>query len=247
MMRWLVRATLMLACLAAGAPSRADTVTLPSDRDNTLYESATGALSNGAGPTLFSGRTNQATNSRRRGLLHFDVASAVPAGSSVTGVTLRLRMSLASTPDPRATALHPVIAGWGEGTSNAGPSGGSGAAATTGDATWLHRFFAATPWTTAGGDFAATASATQSVGAEGTYVWGSSASMVADAQGWLDTPGSNFGWLVLGVETSAGTSKRFDTREAIDPEARPLLTITYVPGGTPARGTTWGRIRAAWR
>ena len=54
----------------------------------------------------------------------------------------------------------------------------------------------------AGGDFSGTASASQSVGAIGQYTW-SSAQMVADVQSWLDTPASNFGWLVLGDESTS--------------------------------------------
>ena len=39
------------------------------------------------------------------------------------------------------------------------------------------------------------------VGAIGQYTW-SSAQMVADVQGWLDNPASNFGWLMLGDEST---------------------------------------------
>jgi hypothetical protein len=41
--------------------------------------------------------------------------------------------------------------------------------------------------------------------------------MVADVQSWLNSPGSNFGWLVLGDESVAGSAKRFDTRESASP------------------------------
>ena len=85
----------------------------------------------------------------------------------------------------------------------------------------LTRFF----WTNEGGDFSATVSASQSVGPIGQYTW-SSAQMVADVQSWLDDPGSNFDWLVLGDESTSATSKRFDTRESASP---PVLTIQYIP------------------
>jgi hypothetical protein len=238
---------LALACLGAAAPAFGDTATVPCDRDNTLYESSTGALSNGAGPTLFAGRTAQISNSRRRGLVHFDVASLVPSGSTISAVTLRMQMSQAASSTSQAVTLQRVAADWGEGTSNAGSSGGSGAASTAGDATWKHRFFSATLWSALGGDFVPAASATCAVGADGPYTWGSTPGMVADVQGWLDAPGSNFGWLVLGGEATVGTAKRFETREATDPAARPALTITFTPGGTPASAATWGRIRAAYR
>jgi len=71
--------------------------------------------------------------------------------------------------------------------------------------------------------------ASQMVGAIGQYTW-SSAQMVADVQGWLDNPATNFGWLMLGDESVFLTAKRFDTRESASP---PVLAITYIPSGTP--------------
>jgi hypothetical protein len=226
--------------------ARADVVTLPCALDNTLYESATGALSNGIGPTMFAGRTAQATNSRRRAVLFFNVAQSVPASATIVAVTLTLSMSQAATPGAQSIELHRVLASWGEGTSDAGPSGGSGAPATTGDATWKHRFFNTTSWSVLGGDFAAAASASQSVAVEGPYVWGSTPGMVADVQAWLSTPAVNQGWLLLGNEAVVSSVKRFETREAVDPLARPVLTITY-DRSTPATATTWGAIRSLYR
>ena len=101
---------------------------------------------------------------------------------------------------------------------------GQGAPATPNDATWRHRFFDSVFWTTQGGDFSVTVSASQSVGDVGQYTW-SSTQMVADVQSWLDNPGSNFGWLVLGDESAPATAKRFDARESASP---PVLTIQYM-------------------
>ena len=61
-----------------------------------------------------------------------------------------------------------------------------------------------------------TVSASQSVGDIGDYTW-SSAQMIADVQSWLDNPAINFGWLVLGDESTSTTTKRFDTRESASP------------------------------
>jgi len=242
-------ATLLLVVLALCAAGRtsADTATIPCDRDNTLYENASGALSNGKGPTMFSGRTNQLSNSRRRALVHFDIASAVPAGSTITAVSLTLNASMVASPAALPVALQKVSANWGEGTSNAGDPGGSGASSTTGDATWNHRFFSTLLWTTPGGDFAAVASAVLPVEDTGTWTWVSTPALVADVQGWLTAPATNFGWLLKGDESIAGTTKRFDTREAIDPLARPSLRVDYTPQGTPAATATWGRIKASYR
>ena len=142
-------------------------------------------------------------------------------------------MSRTPTNTAYVMELHKLLADWGEGTSIAPGEEGDGAPATPNDATWRHRFFDTIFWSTQGGDFSATVSASQSVGAIGQYTW-SSAQMVADVQGWLDNPASNFGWLMLGDESVFLTAKRFDTRESASP---PVLAITYI-GGTPTPTVT---------
>ena len=93
-----------------------------------------------------------------------------------------------------------------------------------GDATWLQRVFRSLAWTTPGGDFAATASANRDVAGLGAYAWQSS-EMAADVQGWLDSPATNFGWILIGDESSNATAKRYDAREST--ATRPTLTVYY--------------------
>jgi hypothetical protein len=216
--------TAILSYSGAGL-ARAATINLTPSKDNTLYEydSAEGDHSNGAGFHFFAGEN--AMGELRRGVLAFDIAGTIPAGSTITAVSLTMNMSM--TPAGALTVeLHKLLADWGEGTSHAPMGEGDGAPATPNDATWRHRFFDSIFWTTQGGDFLATVSASQSVGGVGQYTW-SSAQMVADVQSWLDNPASNFGWLVLGDETAIATAKRFDTRESASP---PMLTIQFIPG-----------------
>ncbi len=209
------------------SPLSTVSTTLGSSQDNTLYEDAGGALSNGAGEYFFVGRT--ATNSIRRGVITFDIAGHIPPGSIIVSATLRLNMSKTITAS-EPVELHRLTASWGEGTSNAlSGGGGLGTAATPGDATWIHRFYSSTLWTTPGGDFVVTASATTTVGSAGFYTWGTTAGMVTDIQAWLDTPATNFGWLLLGNETTTTTAKRFNTKENTDPTTRPALIVEYVP------------------
>jgi hypothetical protein len=207
----------------------ADVVTIGAAKDNTLYQSGTGALSNGKGDQFFSGITAQ--NKIRRALLQFDVAAAVPAGSTIQSVrlTLQLTNTIANTEN---VSLHRALADWGEGASNAPGQEGSGGAATTGDATWIHTFYNGSFWATAGGDYDPSASATLGVAFNGTYTWGSTAAMVADVQTWLDTPGANFGWLIRhDDEVTMSTAKRFASRSHFDTTARPALEIDYTPPG----------------
>jgi hypothetical protein len=192
-------------------------------KDNTLYEfdAVEGDESNALGNHFFAGET--AMGELRRGVLAFDIAGTIPAGSTILGVTLSLNVSRTGSDTPRNVELHTLLADWGEGTSVAPGEEGDGAPATTNDATWRHRFFDTIFWTTEGGDFSGTVSASQPVGAVGVYMW-SSSQMVADVQSWLDNPATNFGWLVLGDESDILTAKRFDTRESASP---PVLTIQY--------------------
>ena len=230
--------------LPAAAPA-AETVVLAAGRDNTLSENANGTLSNGAGTGFFVGRTSQVSGSIRRALLWFDVAAAIPAGATITAV--RLQLSLSQTVAPASNiGAHEVGASWGEGTSDAGPAGGSGAPSQAGDATWKHRFFPGTNWTTLGGDFAAVASATIGVDGPGTYVWGSTPGLVADVQGWIDAPAGNHGWLLRGNEATAPTVNKFESRESTLAALRPALTIEYeLP--VPAETSTWGRVKGDYR
>lgn len=222
------RTTLAWAILAAAsAVAQADVISLFPSADNTLYESATGDVSNGAGAAMFTGRNAQTTNSIRRGLLRFD-PSSIPAGSIITAVTLTLVNSSAN-PGSLIIGVHRAQESWGEGTSLATGAQGSGAPAAPGDATWTHRFFSTTAWSTVGGSFAASPSAQTTVMGTGSYTW-TSLGLVQDVQSWLDAPASNLGWLLRGDETSAGTAKRFSTREELDSSLRPLLTVTYIPG-----------------
>ncbi len=134
----------------------AATISIMPSKDNTLYEydPAEGDHSNGAGFHFFAGENGM--GELRRGVLAFDISGIIPAGSTITAVSLTM----------------------------------SGI---------------------------------------GQYTW-SSTQMVADVQSWLDDPASNFGWLVLGNETTIATAKRFDTRESASP---PMLTIQYRVVATP--------------
>jgi hypothetical protein len=133
-------------------------------KDNTLYvyDPAEGDHSNGAGFHFFAGET--AMSELRRSVLAFDIAASIPPGSTITAVTLSLNMSRTMSDTARTIELHKLLADWGEGTSIAPGEEGDGAPATPNDATWRHRFFDTIFWTTQGGDFSATVSASQSVG-----------------------------------------------------------------------------------
>ncbi|MFZ1863336.1 MAG: multicopper oxidase domain-containing protein [Polyangiales bacterium] len=223
--------TILLVVFGLAPVARADQVTLQATKDNTLYQSATGALSNGAGQHLFAGRTGQSDEeSRRRGLIAFDVTSSIPAGATIDSVSITLYLSRSNKAGTEIVGLHRVLSDWGEGASAASGEEGGGAPAASGDATWLHTFYPNSFWATAGGDFVTTASESIAIGGgKGEQTW-SGPGLVADVQAWVDGAAPDFGWLLVGNETASDTAKRFDSLQNDKVQNRPVLTVDFTPG-----------------
>lgn len=217
----------IFAALAVASVAASDVVTLVPDRDNTLVEDAQGSLSMGQSYHMFAGRVgSNGDGLRRRALVRFDVAAAIPPGATITAVTLKLHMAQSNT-GTQTIHLRRMLADWGEGASFG--FGGGGAPAAPGDATWQHQFWPDDAWSVAGGEFLATSSASKAVGSPGFYTWNSTPTLVADVQGWLDDEATNFGWLVQGNEAQTKTVKKFDSRNTDNPAYVPVLTVTYTP------------------
>jgi hypothetical protein len=229
------------ACVCFSASALAASVTLTADRDNTLFEDANGALSNGSGAFTFAG--TDAGGVTRRTLLHFST-SGLPADAIITGVKLRLVVSQ-TLPTTVIFEVHRLLADWGEGSSNSGgdisSGGGRGAPSTVGDATWLHRFYPSLAWQSAGGEFAPLVSASQSLGGKGVYLW-SGPELNSDVKEWLRDPSTNFGWLIQGGEAATQTARRFNSRENADPATRPQLIIDYTPPASVPLGSGWAKL-----
>jgi hypothetical protein len=220
--------TVLVLTLLLVGPAAAETVAIEANRDATLIEDPDGALANGSGPVFFAGRTNQTQNSVRRALLYFDVAAVVPERAVIERVALTLFMS-PSNPESRRMALYRVQADWGEGSSSA--SGGGGAPSEPGDATWLHTFFDTDFWAHSGGQFIGRVSSRRVVAGSGFYTWESTNHLVQDVRLWKSAPKRNFGWILIGDETTRQTVKSFASREFSDPAFRPILEVTYrLPG-----------------
>ena len=147
-----VPASLTIGSISSEVPL----VSIGPSKDNTLYETPTGSHSNGAGQYFFAGTTSLGV--LRRGVVAFDIDGSIPAGSTISSVSLELHMSR-TVSGPETIELRRLLADWGEGTSRASGEEGGGTAATPGDATWVHRFFDTDTWATPGGDFLPTASA----------------------------------------------------------------------------------------
>ena len=234
-MNFAVARAVALSGVIVGCPSAvAETIALTPVKDNTLFADPAGTVSSGAGPSVFAGRTGPNGGGwKLRALMKFDVAGAIPEGSTITSASLKMTL-VAEHSNGQTVTVHKVLADWGEAGSNG--FGGNGDLAQTGDVTWLQRFYpdTGTNWLTPGGDFIATVSASRIIGPGlTTYTWNSTTQSVADVQSWLDNPATNHGWMLKGNEVSMTTAKKFASREYEIASKRPTLTIIYTPPPPP--------------
>ena len=212
--------------------------------------------SNGGGAGIFVGTTNSMqSDSLRRGLIEFDVASVIPPGATITAVNLTMYLGQASGASGTQTIdLHRLTADWGEGTAGnftTSISGtGTGSAASIGDATWIQRFYQQTNWTAPGavGDFVDTISGSADVAAtvDTPYTWRSTPTLINDVQGWLDHPATNDGWILINhTEGVQQTVKAFYSRDATEKNSveeplpsswHPTLDITFTPAALSPNG-----------
>ena len=82
-------------------------------------------------------------------------------------------------------------------------------------------------WTTPGGDFAATATASVPTGTTNgvTLQW----NVTADVAAFLAGTAPNDGWVVKDVNEGTGSEFRFASRETGTVASRPQLAITFAP------------------
>jgi len=231
--RYLLVYVLFLFCL----PLHAEVIELLPDQDNTLYEDAEGAISNGAGKGLFFGKTGTKggiDELLRRALVRFDL-SEIPSNAVINSVEVSFVINQAPTSGAAAdlATLHLASTDWGEGASDPFGAEGQGAAAQSGDATWLHTFYDTIFWTNSGGDYEPLASATAAFGTGNPEVltFSSSAELIADVKSWIVNPASNHGWIMRGDEIRAQNARRVASRECPEDtncfEDPPKLTIDY--------------------
>jgi spore coat protein A len=220
----LIRTTPLLVLLLApsAALAQQQTVTLRATRDAGIM-AEDGTLANGSGTGFHVGVNNN--GDERRALIRFNMG-AIPSGSTIDSVRLRLYMSR-SNGGNIDVELHRITRSWSEGPANPNAGEGKGAPASAGDVTWTHAVYDTSLWTTPGGDYAAAASATRTVGtAIQTYAW-SSATLVSDVQAWVDGTRSNEGWILIAPGAGTADARRFESRETSQSSQRPALIVTF--------------------
>ena len=53
--------------------------------------------------------------------------------------------------------------------------------------------------------------------------------MPGDVQSWLDDPTTNFGWMIVGDESRAKATSRFDSKDNTESTEKPMLVVEYTP------------------
>jgi autotransporter-associated beta strand protein len=241
---------------------RGSQVEICAEQDATLLGGTDAPTNNSlADPGIYAGTDGD--DNPKRGLIEFDVAEAVPAGATITGVQLQLTVGQVAgsggggpggTNGPETISLYDETQAWGQPTNFPGQSSfdgtGHGAAPDPGDATWNYSFYGTTPWTVAGGDWTSSLPDLADASVTGTltsFTW-SSAAMVTDVQNWLDNPTTNFGWIIKSAdETDPRTFRAFWSAQGAaaddDPALAPELLVSYIGGG-PAN-LTWNNAGGA--
>jgi hypothetical protein len=204
--------------------SFAQTSVLTSIKDATLIQEITPELATGSSEFIFVGRI-QRDLGIRRGLVQFDL-STIPANAKIQSVVLKLFV-VKGRADTMDLKVHRVTNSWGEGASNS--FGGAGGAAAPNDATWVSRFFGTTlKWTSQGGDFLSTISASKMLSEDGNLSYEiTDTQLVSDVIFWLNNPGLNHGWLL--EDDTALSAKALASRQNANATIRPQLIIQWTP------------------
>lgn len=216
----------LIAFLTLSLAARAATVSLQASADGGMREWVPTELGGGS-PNYRVGTldTTRGGATRNRIVIQFDVASALPAGATITAVQLRVNVLRAVDTESRLFHLRRVLVPWTE------PA-----------VSWETRDAPSIAWGAAGGlietDYADTSSGVTMLGNPSAwdvptpFTWISTPEMVANAQAWLDNPAANFGWIImLDDEATARTARLLASREHNDIDGgtngRPRLEVTF--------------------
>jgi hypothetical protein len=191
----------------------AEVVTLTPSKDRTLYENPAEARSDVVELPLHVGLSE--AGFARRSVLAFDLVGQVPPGSQIQSAALTLHASRTRR-GVQAVYLSTLRSSWAE-----GPAPGEN------DDSWTNRSPSGPAWVHPGGDYESPIVTACEITDVGCYTWGPTARMTQTVQQWVNNPASNFGWILIGVDSLGAVAKQFDSRENPDPQTWPTLTIHF--------------------
>ncbi len=203
------------------SPVFATSATYTTTADSYIYENEPTANYGGATALQVASYKTGANLRNKHTLVKFDLSS-IPAGATIESATLQLYMTAPPDSTDRTYDAHRVTADWTEGTGTAASPG-------TSDVTWDNRT-TGTAWTTAGGDFNLTPTASTATGTT-PNVW-LSWDITADVAAWYEATASNYGILVKDATEDSKTiyEASFASRES--GSNVPELVVTYVKAST---------------
>lgn len=235
-------------------PAFAATRTLSAAHDTTI-SSQSPDNNNGAAGSILTGRRS-ASGSRMRGLIRFTMPASLEDRVTVTSAVLTMYTEVmnklgeatetpfeSGQPTAATVSLKLLSQTWDEGNGVVLKSGSTTQANSAGEpcttittsrgATWTYANCKAATGDWAGGTTVHTSdSASVARAVPPRAITWSSSTMNADVQGWIDSPSTNFGWLITSNSegnTAATTAQaqRFYSSEGSVSSRRPALAITY--------------------
>src|SRR5574337_511004 len=214
----------VLLCLGLGLPSveaATSTGALTSTADTMINANATTTNNGSCTVNVVNGRS--ATRAQRV-LVKFNV-STIPSDAAIKTANLSLVQTATGTDALRTYNAHRLTTNWSEGAVCASTT----CASPTFGASWSESNLSncTTVWTTAGGDFNATATASVvNVPTTGTVTWG----IKADVQAYVLGTATNFGTLIKDSAETVGSANThtFGMKENTTASNRPSLTVTYL-------------------
>eukprot|EP00055_Hartaetosiga_balthica_P001902 m.2224 g.2224 ORF g.2224 m.2224 type:complete len:303 (-) comp1738_c1_seq1:277-1185(-) len=208
--------------------ARVNSVEYRSDKDTTICQSEdmSTSMSNARGDGLYIGTISLGLN--RRSLVYFDVSDLrndISSTNEIESASFILYERRINWPKDSEITVHRILEPWNEGMSSA--VGGKCADSTADDASWtLRRVGDNSTWSGGpGGSFDPIPSATIQVASGGEeYLW-TGDGLLRDVREWVNRTAPNYGWIVIGDESSEQTAKSFGSREFADETKWPHLIL----------------------
>ncbi len=219
--------------VTGGTVANSVTISDAAKVDDTWINAASPTFNYGTCTTLDTDRENGGEN---RILVRFNLAD-IPAGATITSA--QLKMTNTGGGYSMNNAVYRVTSAWDEGTQ-------CGAAGT---ASWNNRQ-SATAWTTAGGDFNATAIDSANVTAAGQYNW----NVTSAVANWVNNTNPNYGFVIYSPDGGGNRVQNWASSEHATASSRPQLVVSYTTtttgsgnrlSVTPASLTTGATIQTS--